>query len=597
MATTLTNEYQVVARIPLTYGELRTYARVVDQSTWENRTNFSVQQRYYTSQPGGVSIGSSSLTTKWLKNNQEIDNQSVSLGYTTFAYNETLIAEKSILVNHNTDGTPPTIKLNTSWYASYGGSGSSSTEVTFPKIDRLSRTDTFVGETITTDLYDLEGNFSATYTNYVSTYTQKLRISIPAVQMLMKIDNYESGTQVQLDTASLNYIKNYMNTNKTANVTIEGSIETWNGNTRISDTGSERRINIICAFRNANPTLTYTKQEQNQNVISVLGSSSATTIIKNASQLDVVVVPTAEKGSIISSVSVTTNGQLQTKTSSPYEFTLNMVTNNFIISVADIRGNVTNQTIEMTLLDYIPIRINNFEFKREYPTSNDIVVKLNSEYLQETYNNVPNVPLVQWKLGEEGTLTTIPATEYSIDTTNNKLKLNGSTLTNALSYRNKGTFYIYVSDLFTSANDSMEVIKGIPTFDAGEHDLCVNGTLYVADEDRENKIDVLTKYSTTEKPIGYWTDGEIIYQKVVDTGQIASTSKNVAHLISNLGNVIRLYGMAKSSGGTYCTLPRTSSAFANQIEIQANSTNIVLQVGSSANFASSFVVIEYTKSS
>ena len=347
----------------------------------------------------------------------------------------------------------------------------------------------------------------------------------------------------------------------------------------------------------AEPTFTFTKAETNTKVSNVLGEAIADTIIKSASLLNVVVSPTAYKGSSIASVSVTSNGTIQTITSSPYSFTLPMTTDNFTIQVLDIRGLSTTQVVTMTLLDYIPIKINSFNFVRENPTSSNIEVTLNSDYLQETYNNTPNAPLVRWKLGEEGTINTIPTTEYSIDTTNNKLKLNNSVLTNALSYRQKGTFYIYVSDLFTEASDSDIVIKGIPTWDAGEHDLCVNGTLYVANEDRENKIDVLTKYSTTEKPIGYWTDGEIIYQKVVDTGQIASASKNVAHGISNLGNVIKLYGMARSSGGTYCTLPRTSSALANQIEIQANSNNIVLQVGSSSNFASSFVVIEYTKSS
>ena len=579
MATILlTEQFQRISTIPLDYGELRTYAKLDKQSVQYNNSTYILEARYFTNQAGGVNIGSSTLI---------LDGFNKALGYTTFSQGETKIQEVTRTITHNEDGSCPVINVRTEWYASFGGSGTIDQDITCPKIDRVAKTNDFTGR-------DVEGTFRVDYTKYIDSFIYKLRISIPDVQRLMLIDNYVSNADVTLDTASIDYIKNYMNTNHRSTCTIGMRVETWDGTTRLSE-GNE--VKYTCSFVDAEPTFTFTKAETNTKVSNVLGEAIADTIIKSASLLNVVVSPTAYKGSSIASVSVTSNGTIQTITSSPYSFTLPMTTDNFTIQVLDIRGLSTTQVVTMTLLDYIPIKINSFNFVRENPTSSNIEVTLNSDYLQETYNNTPNAPLVRWKLGEEGTINTIPTTEYSIDTTNNKLKLNNSVLTNALSYRQKGTFYIYVSDLFTEASDSDIVIKGIPTWDAGEHDLCVNGTLYVANEDRENKIDVLTKYSTTEKPIGYWTDGEIIYQKVVDTGQIASASKNVAHGISNLGNVIKLYGMARSSGGTYCTLPRTSSALANQIEIQANSNNIVLQVGSSSNFASSFVVIEYTKSS
>jgi hypothetical protein len=52
-----------------------------------------------------------------------------------------------------------------------------------------------------------------------------------------------------------------------------------------------------------------------------------------------------------------------------------------------------------------------------------------------------------------------------------------------------------------------------------------------------------TTYSTSPVAIGKWTDGKIIYRKVVVLGSGPNnTSKSVAHGISNLDRVIRLYG-------------------------------------------------------
>ena len=111
-----------------------------------------------------------------------------------------------------------------------------------------------------------------------------------------------------------------------------------------------------------------------------------------------------------------------------------------------------------------------------------------------------------------------------------------------------------------------------------------------------NTLDSIFIYSTGEKIIGKWTDNKNIYRKVINTGQISSATKTVNHGISGLSNVINVYGICKSAAGNYYTLPRIEPSNQNaQIALSVSNTAITIQTGTNANFASSFVVIEYTK--
>lgn len=102
-------------------------------------------------------------------------------------------------------------------------------------------------------------------------------------------------------------------------------------------------------------------------------------------------------------------------------------------------------------------------------------------------------------------------------------------------------------------------------------------------------------YSSSEVRVGTWVDGKPIYRKVIDTGSISSTSKSINHNISNLGTVTKVYGACVVNGVSY-VIPRVSTAtVSQQIAIQVSSTQVQLAVGSDANFDSSYVCIEYTK--
>lgn len=103
-------------------------------------------------------------------------------------------------------------------------------------------------------------------------------------------------------------------------------------------------------------------------------------------------------------------------------------------------------------------------------------------------------------------------------------------------------------------------------------------------------------YDTTEKVVGKWTDGRPVYQKTVNFGALPNTtSKSVAHSISNLGIVISSVAFT-NDGTNYVPIPATSTnSFSNQVSLTINKTNISIATSSNLSSYSCYVTLQYTK--
>lgn len=468
-------------------------------------------------------------------------------GYWTFE-DETIMTGEST-ITHNADGTK-TINLSASMRVNYTGlDASMNVNVDLPRIDRyplitsapdFSDEDDptiiyttvlgFEGATVEAGIFDSTGN-----TNYVPYRT----VNVENGSYTFELTNEERTT---LRNATPN--SDTMNVMFKLRTTTTSSVEYFST--------SVKQLRIV----NADPTMTYTITETNQKVIDLLGTS-ANTIVENVSMLNFNVIPTTYKGSSVLRVLCGNRYDINNRISkyeSPYSIDIPVKSENtFIVVVYDSRYNsVQDADIQKTMIEYQPVDITSFSFKRVNPTSANILVSLEATYYQKTFGSTANVPIVKWKL-EDGSWNTIPSTEYTIDTTNNKLTITNYQLTNALDYRQAGQFYISIEDLLTTDQESGgngKVLKGIPTFDAGEHDLKVNGDLYVADQDGNNKENVLDKiedasldiYSTTETIVGKWVNDKPIYRKVIRNLTTPSTA-NAWNTVASLSNVDELIRM------------------------------------------------------
>lgn len=255
----------------------------------------------------------------------------------------------------------------------------------------------------------------------------------------------------------------------------------------------------------ANPTIgTVTVTETNSKVVALLGSS-ANTLIANASVLSISIPFTIKKNataSVISAKEGTEQNVIQSyshpnptspDTFSPYRVTGVTDSGKFVYIITDSRGNIGKKTdTSRTLIDYKPVDITNWSMVRESPTSSNIVLNMQAVYYQKTFGTTANVPTVQWRLGS-GSWNTIPSSAWSIS--NNKLTITNYTLSNALVYTSEGTFTLKISDKLTEdTQGNIKVLKGIPTFEFGENDVQVNGTLYVADTTGSNAKKVVTEW-------------------------------------------------------------------------------------------------------
>ena len=471
MAVTLTKSYQKIATINLTYDKVYIYAKYTSQSSDTNKTTYYLKSTYYRSQG---SLSTSSATSK-------LDGTSKSFGYTTFKSGETTLQEVSRTLSHNNDGSSPTKNVAASMTMAYGGKGSTSVDIKMPNITRNAIV------TSATDFTD-ESNPSLVFVN-PGNFTTKPYINISddngnLVYWLYRDEDVSSPYTWNITDEERIAMRKACNKQAKYNCTI--GIDTFSGSTKIGYNALRQTMTII----NANPTLTYTITEQNSKVIALLGENSES-IVENASKVKVVVTPTALKEATIKSVGILYGNVGQMFTQEPYEKTFDILsTNEFVLRTYDSRMNYIIENVTKNLIPYKNVQINSCKFKRENPTSSNIILNANITYYQQTFGETANVPTIKYKVGEEGTLINIESSNYTIDENNNKITISDLVLENTLDYRQQDNFYLYVNDLLSETTEYKLVTKGIPTFEAGEHDFQVNGDLFIADENRNNKTEI-----------------------------------------------------------------------------------------------------------
>ena len=110
-------------------------------------------------------------------------------------------------------------------------------------------------------------------------------------------------------------------------------------------------------------------------------------------------------------------------------------------------------------------------------------------------------------------------------------------------------------------------------------------------------INGLETYSTTEQRIGTWIDGKPVYRKVINFGNLPNaTTKNVAHGISNLKDIIKIEGVAVV--GQYrnpVPLVYYSADAQYNTAIYVGDTYVSMQTSQNRSSMTAYVYLEYTK--
>ena len=330
--------------------------------------------------------------------------------------------------------------------------------------------------------------FTLPINKYVSSYYNVVEVKNNNNTILVKtINDAVNGTSVTFNSNELNTIYTMDNNANQLPLRFFMDLKTYTNSSKTTQIGTTQRLTCEAYLVGSEPTTSISVEEQDASVIALLGSSTSTKIIKNASDLLFTITATAKNGATISSVKI--NDKNATLDSGSYKLNLtDITTGTFNIVATDSRNLSTTQTLTKTLLDYIKISINsNWTIARASQVSSDLELNATIDCYSSTIDGNTNTPTVQYSIDNEN-WTTISSSSYTFQ--DNKITISNLTLNNVVNYKNIATFYLKTTDLLSSSQDNRQIAKGIETFSYGENDFQINGDLIVADEDGENPIKI-----------------------------------------------------------------------------------------------------------
>lgn len=391
-----------------------------------------------------------------------------------------LIGTKKETVDHKSDGTK-SVSYSASMSGPWTGLGSASLSgtLTLPKIDRLATLDE---DSLPTSITD-ESSIKFSYSN-PSGFKVKPVITITQDSLISIEGDYITTSPCTWNwlTTDANKKLVYDCVRNSPDATARLKLNTYDSNNKlIGSTMSATTIPFKLV--NCSPTIDITCTEQNTKVKNIVGSNLI--LLNNVSVLKVDASIATKKDATI--VEVLVQGK---KVENPYSTNLDIVGSpgNYTVS-ASVRDSrqiiVADTSSTYQLVDYQPVSINSYKFKRENPTSNKIKLNADITYWGITLNGTANAVTISYST-DGSSYITIPSSAYTIDNTNHKITIKDYEVAD-LDYQEQGTYYLKVVDKFTDDVENEPVTRGVPTTEKGKHDFQVNGDLYLADKDRKNK--------------------------------------------------------------------------------------------------------------
>lgn len=498
--------------------------------------------------------------------------------------NETILTGQTTIY-HNADGTK-TSSASAYCYNSYWGiSESFSGNFTLPTIPRastpsISPSSTFnIGDTITINTNRASTSFTHTLNLAFGSYSYQIATGVT------------DSTTLDTSTIANNLYQQIPNA---AQGTGTLTCVTYSGSTTIGT----KTLSFTAKVVNSNPTFDQAYQDINPTTIAITDDS--TYIIRNQSHLQIYVTNTSAKNyatlaslkAVIEGVEYV--GDLRGSGGSIETGTLNIASDTVAqVILTDSRGISTTKNLSIKILNWeLPTAIISLGRQNNFYSETDIKVDANYSYL--TVDNI-----------NKNTITIKVRSKKTTDQSYGAYTTLQDNVTTTLTLDNNYQWDVQVllQDRLGSTTYNLAIDRGIPIifFDRLRRSVGVDCFPQYDSSFEVNGVDRSNIYSTTERPIGIWIDGSIIYRKVVDMGTSSSGNISVNHDISNLDKVINVYGIASNNYNndiTQYSIPKVSnSSYNNQIGIDVTATQITLINGSSVSFnVGSFVVIEYTKS-
>lgn len=497
MAVALTTSYKLLGKIALNAGdyttEFRLYAKIGTQNISSNKTPVTTKIVFYREK------GYYSFYSATGKITGTITGTKTYSTYTSMPSGETVVLETTKDITHNNDGTC-TIKLGASWKDGFKNTTTktiSNVDCVLPKIPRASDlipANTYVtfGSSVKIDIDRKLSTYKDTIT-WIGYYP---RVNADGGYDLQHGEPSDiKGTIVEKTDASYiewsipNELSSLIPTFRFVGVKL--ICTTYNGDVVIGTT--EKWIYARLLEEIANPLINYSYKETNQKLINQIGNDNFLIPVLNVSQPKFIFEAIPRYNATIKSLIITCDDG-QSSNRSPHVFSP-IGKSKFTIVAIDSRDYTTTIEIDLSKneIPYIKPTIKTLEPVRESPISGEIILNAKGSWYGGTMiDDIVNPLDVGYKCkigGSEGTATLveIPKSAVSFDETKNEWNIINYNLGDITLYNKNYNFTLFIVDYYFEENLTKAIAKGIPTYDAGEHDLKVNGDLFVADEDGLNK--------------------------------------------------------------------------------------------------------------
>ncbi|MBR6689758.1 MAG: hypothetical protein IKL65_00305 [Bacilli bacterium] len=438
---------------------------LLSQDPATNTSKIRLTAKFYTGNT--TTIASSYSTFK-------LDGTTVYSGSYSFSGAGTKFTKtKDIEVEHNSDGSFPgrSVSFSTNDYimGNQSGSGTITGIEDIPRESDVSCTSPNIGDTATITIDKAASSFTHTLTYAFGDLTGT--IATKTSKETVSWDTSSLATKLYAEIPSA----------KKGSGTI--TCKAYSGSTLVGT--STCSFNLYAVEEDCKPDVSGTVVDTNE------ATANFGKLVKYLSKPKVTITATPKNSATIKSYSINLNDG-QSSTSQEETFS-SIGSDSITINAKDSRGYDNPKTLELDMIPYIKLHIDNISIERTEDVSSEVILNANGVW----FNGNLNEELVNtlttsfyYKSSEDTEWIQLETVEPTID--GNTFAFNNISLGNTYEYTNEYRFKIVLSDvLMTVGNTDKEAItvpKGIAVVEIGDDLVNINGLLTLNDEDFISKI-------------------------------------------------------------------------------------------------------------
>ena len=426
-------------------------------------------------------------------------------------YNGTLVASGTYTLTHNSSGARSFTASAQAGIYTYAVNCTGSGTFSLPTIARVSTINSVSGSKVT-------DTFKVNYTEYSSSFTNNLLISVSGQSTAQTITDYQSGTTFTLSNALKNAIYNATGSSKT--VSLDFKLATYNGSTLV---GTSPATTVTITINNSNPTIgSVAYVDSNSSTVAITGNNQY--IIRNKSALRVTLTNlSAINGASLTKVELTIGGNTTTVNLSGTTVAsqvvnigaINLSSNSKLtVKLTDSRGNTATSNVTVLIYDYVaPTAVISCARQSNYYTDTNLLV--NANYSSLGGNNTITIKAYT-------KLSSASSYGSAIDVTD------GTATTLSLANTDAWNVKVVVSDKLESTTYILYVDRGLPIvfFDRLKNSMGVNCFPQNSESLEVNGIDIL-------KSIYYFAGDQYkVKGRIIDNGYITTNSTSISFTIT-----------------------------------------------------------------